>query len=66
MKRNIVYNNNLNGNTAPGEAAVKAAHPLGRWAQPDEIADAIVYLASSSASFVTGQILMADGGYSAR
>ena len=49
-----------------GEAAVKAAHPLGRWAQPDEIADAIVYLASSSASFVTGHILMADGDYSAR
>jgi|GEM_PF-2543951 len=29
MKRNIVYNNNLNGNTAPGEAAVKAKIKIG-------------------------------------
>jgi NAD(P)-dependent dehydrogenase (short-subunit alcohol dehydrogenase family) len=48
------------------EMAIKAAHPLGRWAEPSEIADAICYLASSASSFVTGQILMADGGYSAR
>ncbi|WP_349959199.1 SDR family oxidoreductase [Rhizobium sp. ZPR3] len=49
-----------------GEAAIKSAHPLGRWAEPSEIADVIVYLAGSNASFVTGHILMADGGYSAR
>lgn len=49
-----------------GEAAIKSAHPLGRWAEPDEIADAILYLAGAQASFVTGHILMADGGYSAR
>jgi len=51
---------------AAGEAAIKSAHPLGRWAEPNEIADAILYLAGSQASFVTGHILMADGGYSAR
>lgn len=51
---------------AAGEAAIKSAHPLGRWAEPNEIADAILYLSSHQASFVTGQILMADGGYSAR
>lgn len=51
---------------AAGEAAIKNAHPLGRWAEPREIADAILYLAGPSASFVTGHILMADGGYSAR
>lgn len=48
------------------ELAIKAAHPLGRWAEPGEIADAIVYLAGAQSSFVTGQILMADGGYSTR
>lgn len=48
------------------ERAIKQAHPLGRWAEPDEIADSILYLAGNTASFVTGQILMADGGYSTR
>lgn len=41
-------------------------HPLGRMGHPGEIADAIVFLLSPSASFVTGSCLMADGGYSAR
>ncbi len=45
--------------------AVAAAHPLGRWAEPEEVASAIVYLASDDASFVTGTILMVDGGYTA-
>lgn len=36
--------------------------PLGRAATPDEIADVIVFLASSRASFVTGTIVHADGG----
>jgi NAD(P)-dependent dehydrogenase (short-subunit alcohol dehydrogenase family) len=49
-----------------GAAAVKAAHPLGRWAEPQEIADAIRFLVGSGSSFVTGQILMVDGGYTAR
>jgi NAD(P)-dependent dehydrogenase (short-subunit alcohol dehydrogenase family) len=39
--------------------------PLGRVGQPDEIARAAVFLASDQASFVTGQILNADGGKSA-
>ncbi|NTJ34367.1 SDR family oxidoreductase [Agrobacterium rhizogenes] len=51
---------------AAGEADIKSAHPLGRWAEPEEIADAIVYLSVSASSFVTGQILMVDGGYTAR
>jgi len=45
--------------------AVAAAHPLGRWAEPEEVASALVYLASPQASFVTGAILMVDGGYTA-
>lgn len=39
--------------------------PLGRLAAPEEIADAVVYLASERSSFVTGQVLAADGGWTA-
>ena len=37
--------------------------PLGRYAKPHEIADAIAFLASDDASFVNGHVLSVDGGY---
>ena len=42
--------------------AVTGALPLGRLAEPREIAEAVLFLASSRASFITGQILHANGG----
>jgi NAD(P)-dependent dehydrogenase (short-subunit alcohol dehydrogenase family) len=41
-------------------------HPMGRLGEPDEVARAIVFLASDDASFITGAILPVDGGYLAR
>jgi len=44
-------------------AAILARTPLGRWAEPADIAGAVVFLASPAAAFVTGVVLPVDGGY---
>ena len=41
---------------------IEAATPLGRFGDPDEIADVIVFLCSPMSRFVTGQNVVADGG----
>lgn len=45
------------------EAAAAAAGPIGRSATPAEIASCVAFLAHESASFVTGTVLVADGGH---
>jgi NAD(P)-dependent dehydrogenase (short-subunit alcohol dehydrogenase family) len=46
-------------------AAISARHPIGRMGTPEEIGGGVVYLCSTSASFVTGSELVIDGGFSA-
>jgi NAD(P)-dependent dehydrogenase (short-subunit alcohol dehydrogenase family) len=40
--------------------------PLGRWGTPDDIVGPALFLASDAARFITGAVLMVDGGYSAK
>ena len=47
-------------------AASEAATPMGRLAEPDEIASAILFLASPAAAMITGVVLPVDGGFLAR
>jgi dihydroanticapsin dehydrogenase len=51
----------------PGDniSAFKAQHPIGRFGEPLDIANAALYLASDESSFVTGSALVVDGGYTA-
>lgn len=51
--------------TAEVKAKLASGVPLGRLGQPEEIARAILFIGSDAASFVTGQVLSADGGKTA-
>jgi len=50
---------------AAAEAAIKGAHPIGRFGEPSDVASAVLYLASDAAKWVTGSELVLDGGYTA-
>jgi NAD(P)-dependent dehydrogenase (short-subunit alcohol dehydrogenase family) len=47
-------------------AEYQRATPLGAWRDPEELVGAVVFLASPASAFVTGSVLVADGGYTAR
>jgi NAD(P)-dependent dehydrogenase (short-subunit alcohol dehydrogenase family) len=54
------------GNTKAVAKELSALHPLGRMGEPEDIANACLFLASDEASWVTGAILPVDGGFTAK
>lgn len=68
VRRGVTVNVVAPGYVATGsqlefETAAAAAGPFGRSATPDEIASCVLFLAHETASFVTGAVLVADGGH---
>jgi NAD(P)-dependent dehydrogenase (short-subunit alcohol dehydrogenase family) len=54
------------GGQDDAKAYIAGLHPMGRVGQPSEVANAVLWLSSDNASFVTGETLMVDGGYIAQ
>lgn len=52
------------GNVRPIDETMRRAIPLGRWGTPEDIADLAVYLAGPAGSWITGAVLVVDGGSS--
>lgn len=54
------------GGSEEAKSAFAAMHPMGRVGRADEMAQTVVFLCSDSASFITGQTIVADGGFTAQ
>ena len=56
----------IGGDQEEARRSMAAIHPIGRMGQPAEIADAVLFLASDRASFMTGESVCVDGGIMAK
>ncbi len=54
------------GDNPEAKAQMAAMHPIGRIGRAEEVAEAVIWLCSDKASFVTGHSLLVDGGYTAQ
>jgi NAD(P)-dependent dehydrogenase (short-subunit alcohol dehydrogenase family) len=57
---------NATGRQDEAKTYMAGLHPMGRVGKPSEVANAVLWLSSDNASFVTGETLMVDGGYIAQ
>jgi NAD(P)-dependent dehydrogenase (short-subunit alcohol dehydrogenase family) len=55
----------MRGRSLADREAIARMHPLGRLAQPDDVAELILFLLSDSAAFITGTFHLVDGGFTA-
>jgi 2-deoxy-D-gluconate 3-dehydrogenase len=51
---------------ATRDAEITARIPAGRWGEPADLAGAVVFLSSAASDYVTGHVLVVDGGWMAR
>ena len=66
IKTDIIAKQLDGGDANYNEATISAMHPMNRLGRPEEVANAICWLLSDEASFVTGHILNVDGGFQAK
>ncbi|MGV6847359.1 MAG: glucose 1-dehydrogenase [Marinibacterium sp.] len=64
--KHIANDINKDGDVARARRELEARHPLGHLGEPDDVAYAVLYLASDESKFATGSELVIDGGYTAR
>lgn len=66
MVRGFLKAQAKNGDVARARKALERLHPLGHLGDPDDVAYAVLYLASDESKFATGSELVVDGGYTAQ
>lgn len=66
IKTDIIARQLSGGDENFNEESIAAMHPMNRLGRPEEVANAICWLLSEEASFVTGHILSVDGGFQAK
>lgn len=65
MVRGFLKAQAKDGDVAAARKALEALHPIGHLGEPDDVAYAVLYLASEESKFATGSELTVDGGYTA-